>query len=83
MKNIVIQVIFRAREIDEPSLGRSSVSIVSIVVEGGKDNIKDMYYDFRVNISLIIIVVSRLRSITCTVGVLCWGNGRIADFFKR
>jgi hypothetical protein len=72
-----------AREIDEPSLGYSSVPAVSIVVVGGKDNIKDMHYELGVNISLLIIVVSRFRSITSVVGVLCWGNGRILDLFKR
>ncbi|CAF1116563.1 unnamed protein product, partial [Adineta steineri] len=41
--------------------------VVTIVVEGGKDTIKNIYYDLRDNIPVVIID----------------GSGRVADFFKR
>lgn len=71
------------REINEPSLGDSPVPVMSIAVEAGKVNIKEMHYHLRMNIPLMIIVVSRFRSITFVVGVLRWSNGRIFDFFKH
>ncbi|CAF1184605.1 unnamed protein product [Adineta steineri] len=48
-------------EIDFP------IPIVTIVVEGGKDTITNIYYDLRDNIPVVIID----------------GSGRVADFFKR
>ncbi|CAF3967063.1 unnamed protein product, partial [Adineta steineri] len=48
-------------EIDIP------LPVVTIVVEGGKDTITNIYYDLRDNIPVVIID----------------GSGRVADFFKR
>ncbi|CAF0878333.1 unnamed protein product [Adineta steineri] len=41
--------------------------VVTIVVEGGRDTITNIYYDLRENIPVVIID----------------GSGRVADFFKR
>ncbi|UJR22717.1 hypothetical protein I4U23_025751 [Adineta vaga] len=43
------------------------IPVVTIVVEGGKDTIANIYYDLRENIPVVIID----------------GSGRVADFFKR
>ncbi|CAF4870469.1 unnamed protein product [Rotaria sp. Silwood1] len=48
-------------EIDFP------VPVVTIVVEGGRDTITNIYYDLRANIPVVIID----------------GSGRVADFFKH
>ena len=41
------------------------VPAVTIVVEGGKDTITNMYYDLRANIPVVIIDVSRCDQLTC------------------
>ncbi|CAF1409612.1 unnamed protein product, partial [Adineta steineri] len=49
------------------SEGVLPIPVVTIVVEGGRDTITNMYYDLRENIPVVIID----------------GSGRVADFFKR
>ncbi|CAF1177771.1 unnamed protein product [Rotaria sp. Silwood1] len=44
-----------------------STPVVTIVVEGGRETIKNVYHDLRANIPVVIID----------------GSGRVADFFKR
>jgi hypothetical protein len=39
------------------------VPVVTIVVEGGKDTITNMYYDLRANIPVVIIDVSKSNKI--------------------
>ncbi|CAF1095367.1 unnamed protein product [Didymodactylos carnosus] len=58
---------YRTRLVQEIANDISIVPTVTIVVEGGRDTIKNMYYDLRRNIPVIIID----------------GSGRAADFFTR
>ncbi|CAF1004363.1 unnamed protein product [Adineta steineri] len=62
---------FRTRLIKQISQTESEgvlpIPCVTIVVEGGKDTIKNVYYDLKENIPVVIID----------------GSGRVADFFKR
>ncbi|CAF4121788.1 unnamed protein product, partial [Adineta steineri] len=62
---------FRTRLIKQISQTESEgvlpIPCVTIVVEGGKDTIKNVYYDLKENIPVVIID----------------GSGRVADFLKR
>ena len=42
------------------------VPVVTIVVEGGRDTITNMYYDLRANIPVVIIDVSKMKKMIIT-----------------